>query len=67
MFRLATEPNATIISNGPDAQTRVTMIGNDMCLAPGIGVCDTDGQSVAVGVGKPTFRIEGLTIDGTAA
>ncbi len=58
---------ATIIGNGPDALTRVTMIGNDMSLDPGIGVCGKDGQSVPVGVGQPTLRIEGLTIGGTAA
>ncbi|MDO4904362.1 MAG: metalloprotease TldD [Lautropia sp.] len=57
---------ATIIGNGPDALTRVTMIGNDMQLDPGIGVCGKDGQSVPVGVGQPTLRIEGLTVGGTA-
>ncbi|MDO5103036.1 MAG: metalloprotease TldD [Lautropia sp.] len=57
---------ATIIGNGPDALTRVTMIGNDMALDPGIGVCGKDGQSVPVGVGQPTLRIEGLTVGGTA-
>ncbi len=57
---------ATIIGNGPDALTRVTMIGNDMSLDPGIGVCGKDGQSVPVGVGQPTLRIEGLTVGGTA-
>jgi len=57
---------ATIIGNGPDALTRVTMIGNDMSLDPGIGVCGKDGQSVPVGVGQPTLRIEGLTVVGTA-
>jgi TldD protein len=57
---------ATLIGNGPDALTRVTMIGNDMCLDPGIGMCGKDGQSVPVGVGQPTIRIEGLTVGGTA-
>lgn len=57
---------ATIIGNGPDALTRVTMIGNDLALDPGIGVCGKDGQSVPVGVGQPTLRIEGLTVGGTA-
>jgi TldD protein len=57
---------ATIIGNGPDALTRVTMIGNDMQLDSGIGVCGKDGQSVPVGVGQPTLRIEGLTVGGTA-
>jgi len=57
---------ATIIGNGPDALTRVTMIGNDMRLDPGIGVCGKDGQSVPVGVGQPTLRIERMTVGGTA-
>ena len=57
---------ATIIGNGPDALTRVTMVGSDMCLDPGIGMCGKDGQSVPVGVGQPTVRIEGLTVGGTA-
>ena len=57
---------ATLIGNGPDALTRVTMIGDDMCLDPGIGMCGKDGQSIPVGVGQPTVRIEGLTVGGTA-
>jgi TldD protein len=57
---------ATLIGNGPDVLTRVSMIGNDMCLDPGIGMCGKDGQSVPVGVGQPTIRIEGLTVGGTA-
>ena len=57
---------ATLIGNGPDALTRVTMIGDDMCLDPGVGMCGKDGQSVPVGVGQPTLRIEGLTVGGTA-
>jgi TldD protein len=57
---------ATLIGNGPDALTRVTLIGNDMCLDPGIGMCGKDGQNVPVGVGQPTIRIEGLTVGGTA-
>jgi len=57
---------ATLIGNGPDALTRVTMIGNDMKLDAGVGVCGKDGQSVPVGVGQPTLRIEGLTVGGTA-
>ena len=57
---------ATLIGNGPDALTRVTLIGNDMCLDPGVGMCGKDGQSVPVGVGQPTLRIEGLTVGGTA-
>ena len=57
---------ATIIGNGPDALTRVTRIGNDLALDPGIGTCGKQGQSVPVGVGQPTLRIEGLTVGGTA-
>ncbi len=56
---------ATLIGNGPDALTQVTMIGTDMSLDPGVGTCGKDGQSVPVGVGQPTLRIEGLTIGGT--
>ncbi len=56
---------ATLIGNGPEAMTRVSMIGNDMGLDPGIGVCGKDGQSVPVGVGQPTLRIDALTIGGT--
>ncbi len=57
---------ATIIGNGPDALTRVSMIGNDMALDSGIGTCGKEGQSVPVGVGQPTLRIDGLTVGGTA-
>ena len=57
---------ATIIGNGPDALTRVSAIGNDMALDTGVGVCGKDGQSVPVGVGQPTLRIDGLTVGGTA-
>jgi TldD protein len=57
---------ATIIGNGPDALTRVSMIGNDMALDSGVGVCGKEGQSVPVGVGQPTLRIDGLTVGGTA-
>ena len=56
---------ATLIGNGPDALTRVTMIGNDMALDSGVGTCGKDGQSVPVGVGQPTLRIDGLTVGGT--
>ncbi len=56
---------ATLIGNGPDALTRVMAIGNDMALDPGIGTCGKNGQSVPVGVGQPTMRIEGLTVGGT--
>ncbi len=57
---------ATLIGNGPDALTRVSMIGNDLRLDPGVGTCGKEGQSVPVGVGQPTLRIDGLTVGGTA-
>lgn len=57
---------ATIIGNGPDVLTRVTMVGNDMSLDSGIGTCGKDGQSVPVGVGQPTIRIDDLTVGGTS-
>ena len=57
---------ATIVGNGPDALTRVTMIANDMKLDSGVGTCGKEGQSVPVGVGQPTLRIDGLTVGGTA-
>ena len=58
---------ATLIGNGPDALTKVDMIGNDMAMDPGIGTCGKDGQGVPVGVGQPTMLISGLTVGGTAA
>ena len=58
---------ATMTGNGPDALTRVSMIGNDMSLDPGVGTCGKEGQSVPVGVGQPTLRIDGLTVGGTAS
>ena len=58
---------ATLIGNGPDALTRVALIGNDMALDPGVGTCGKEGQSVPVGVGQPTMRIDGLTVGGTAS
>ena len=60
------DAGATLVGNGPDALTRVTMIGNDMGLDPGVGTCGKEGQSVPVGVGQPTLRIDGLTVGGTA-
>jgi TldD protein len=56
---------ATLIGNGPEAMTRVSMIGNDMTLDSGVGTCGKEGQSVPVGVGQPTLRIDGLTVGGT--
>ncbi len=56
---------ATLIGNGPDVLTRVSMIGNDLALDPGVGTCGKDGQSVPVGVGQPTVKIDGLTVGGT--
>jgi TldD protein len=57
---------ATLIGNGPEAMTRVSMIGNDLQLDTGVGVCGKEGQSVPVGVGQPTLRIDRLTVGGTA-
>ncbi len=57
---------ATLVGSGPDALKRVSMIGNDMKLDSGVGTCGKDGQSVPVGVGQPTLRIDGLTVGGTA-
>jgi TldD protein len=57
---------ATLIGNGPEVLNRVTMIGHDMKLDSGVGVCGKEGQSVPVGVGQPTLKIEGMTVGGTA-
>ncbi|HEX4024516.1 MAG TPA: metalloprotease TldD [Steroidobacteraceae bacterium] len=57
---------ATLIGNGPDVLMRVGMVGNDLKLDEGVGVCGKEGQSVPVGVGQPTLRIDGLTVGGTA-
>ncbi len=57
---------ATLIGSGPDVLTRVTMVGNDLKLDEGVGTCGKEGQSIPVGVGQPTLKIEGLTVGGTA-
>jgi len=58
---------ATLIGNGPDVLTKVSMVGNDLQLDAGVGTCGKDGQSVPVGVGQPTLKIETLTVGGTQA
>jgi TldD protein len=58
---------ATLIGNGPDVLTRVSMVGHDLKLDEGVGTCGKDGQSVPVGVGLPTIRIDGITVGGTAS
>jgi len=65
----ATRPvkGATLIGNGPDVLTRVSMVGSDLKLDEGVGTCGKDGQSVPVGVGLPTIKIDGLTVGGTKA
>ena len=57
---------ATLIGNGPDALTKIDMVGSDMALDPGIGTCGKNGQGVPVGVGQPTLKMRGLTVGGTA-
>ncbi len=56
---------ATIIGNGPDVLNKVSMVGNDMQLDSGVGTCGKEGQSVPVGVGQPTLKIDGLIVGGT--
>lgn len=57
---------ATLIGNGPDAMSQVSMVGNDLALDKGIGVCGKDGQSVPVGVGQPTLKLDAMTVGGTS-
>ena len=56
---------ATLIGNGPDAMSKISLIGNDLSLDDGIGTCGKDGQGVPVGVGQPTLLMGGITIGGT--
>ncbi|MCY1185545.1 protease TldD [compost metagenome] len=58
---------ATLIGNGPEAMGRVSMVGNDLSLDSGVGTCGKDGQSVPVGVGQPTLKIDAMTVGGTGA
>jgi TldD protein len=59
--------NCSLIGNGPDALTKVSMVGNDLQLDEGVGTCGKDGQSVPVGVGIPTIKLDSMTVGGTAA
>lgn len=56
---------ATLIGDGPQVLTRVSMVGNDLQLDNGVGTCGKNGQSIPVGVGQPTLRIDGITVGGT--
>ena len=56
---------ATLIGNGPEVMQKVSMVGNDLSLDPGIGICGKDGQHLPVGVGQPTIKIDNITVGGT--
>ena len=56
---------ATLVGNGPDILMQVSMVGDNLALDEGVGVCGKEGQSVPVGVGQPTLRIDGMTVGGT--
>jgi TldD protein len=57
---------ATLVGNGPDVLTKVSMVGNDLELDGGVGTCTKDGQSIPVGVGQPTIKIDSITVGGTS-
>ena len=67
VFVVSAVKGATLVGNGPDVLTRVSMVGNDLKLDQGVGTCGKEGQSVPVGVGQPTLRVDGLTVGGTSA
>jgi len=58
---------ATLIGNGPDVLNRVSMVGNNLKLDEGVGSCGKEGQSIPVGVGQPTLRVDGITVGGTSS